>query len=235
MADAANYNPLNFLDYLSYREDNKALAAEEIILRVNIGVNKAPYSDIKTITNTKDVFALVDKNHKFPADFIPDVVKIDGYYWVEEAGKAWLSMKEDALKQGIKLSLNNTYRSISDQTMNYRRKIGSGRSVASVDDYNSRPGHSEHHTGYAADMAGLGDFVNTPAHKWLSKNGYKYGFIISYQRGKEYINHYQAEGWHIRWFPLWAAEIMYKENLTLAEFNNLHLNPGAHGFTRLHK
>ena len=227
---AANYNPLNFIEYIKYAKENPDLPIDKVLLYINIGVHIPPYSNIRPVENPHDVFAVVDKNHRFDDDFKPELVNVDGFYWAPDAGDAWLTMKAAARADGIKLGLNNTYRSISEQSYNYNRKIKSGRSVKSVDAYNSRPGHSEHHTGYAADMAGLGTFVGSAAHTWVIENGYKFGFIISFQAGKEFINNYSPEGWHIRWFPLWAAKIMHDENLTIQEFDNLYLNPGSHGF-----
>jgi len=194
-------------------------------------VHIPPYSDTKPVENPHDVFAIVDKNHKISDDFAPELTWIDGYRWAKDAGDAWVRMMNAARADGVTLALNNTYRSIADQRANYNRKIGSGRSVDNVDRFNARPGHSEHHTGYAADMAGLGSFVGTRAHSWLVKNGHQYGFIISFQAGKEFINHYSPEGWHIRWFPVIDAKIMYDENLTIQEYDNLYLNPRKHGFS----
>ena len=230
-ANLDNYDPLKFLEYLRYQADNPTLPGDKVILYVNIGVHIPPYSDIKTVENPHDVFAIVDKNHKFSDDFVPNLTLIDGFRWAKDAGDAWVRMKNAARADGVTLKLSNTYRSIADQRANYNRKIRSGRSEASVDRFNSRPGHSEHHTGYAADMAGLDRFVGTKAHSWLVKNGHQYGFIVSFQAGKEFINHYSPEGWHIRWFPVEDAKIMHDENLTIQEYDNLYLNPLKHGFS----
>jgi len=225
-----NYNPLNLPTYLQYQKDNPSLSVNEVVLHVNIGVHIPPYSQIVPVENPHSVFAVVDKNHRFDGGFVPNLTWIDGYQWAKEAGDAWLQMKNSARADGIKLSLNNTYRSIASQTANYNNKIASGRSRENVDKTNSRPGHSEHHTGYAADMAGLNSFVGTRAHGWLVENGHKYGFIISFQAGKEFINHYSPEGWHIRWFPVKDAKVMYEQNLTIQEYDNLYLRPRSHGF-----
>ena len=228
--ECENYNPLNYHRYLQYQYKNPQLPKDKVILYVNIGVDKAPYTDIQIIDNPHDVFVVVDKNHKFANDFVPNVTNIGGFYWIREAGEAWLRMQSDARAQGIYLSLNNTYRSISAQSVNYYSKINSGRSVENVDATNSRPGHSEHHTGYTADLSGLYSFVGTKGYYWVVNNAHKYGFVISFQSGKEFINNYSPEGWHIRWFPEWAAEIMYVEGLTIQEFENLYVYPRKHGF-----
>ncbi|MDR1194523.1 MAG: D-alanyl-D-alanine carboxypeptidase family protein [Peptococcaceae bacterium] len=230
VAELKNYNPLNFLAYLAYREANPELDIDQVILYVNIGVTKPPYSDIEIIDNPDDPFVVVDKNRQFAKDFAPELTVIDGFRWRREAGEAWVEMKAAARADGISLTLGNTYRGIADQRVNYNRKIQEGRSVENVDATNSRPGHSEHHTGYAADIRPIAGRSDNPIYLWLAANSYKYGFIVSFQAGKEFIHRYAPEPWHIRWFPLEAAAVMYEENLTIQEFENLYANPGRHGF-----
>ncbi|MDR1641477.1 MAG: D-alanyl-D-alanine carboxypeptidase family protein [Clostridiales bacterium] len=224
-----NYNPLNFTDYLAFQEQNPDLPADQVILQVNIGVHKEPYLDIQEVADPNGVFAVIDKNHKLDSSFKPtDLANYGGYLWKPEAGEAWLQMKSDAKADGLSLALNNSYRSIADQTASYNNKIRT-RNKAAVERTNSRPGHSEHHTGYAADLTTVKK-SNSKVDAWIAENSYKYGFIVSFQAGKEYINHYTPEPWHIRWYPLWAAEVMHAEGLTIQEFDNLYLNPNAHGF-----
>jgi D-alanyl-D-alanine carboxypeptidase len=224
-----NYNPLNFADYLAFQKQNPDLPADQVVLRVNIGAHKEPYSDIQEVVDPNGVFAVIDKNHKLDDSFEPeDLAYYGGFLWKQEAGEAWLQMKSEAKAEGISLVLNNTYRSIAAQAINYNSKIRTRQNIG-VENTNSRPGHSEHHTGYAADLTTV-RYSNRKVDAWIAENAYKYGFIVSFQAGKEYINHYTPEPWHIRWFPLWAAEIMHEEWLTIQEFENLHLNPKVHGF-----
>jgi len=225
-----NYNPLNFPQYIEYAEANPETDANLVVLYVNIGVHKEHYSDIQTIENPHDVFAVLDKNHRVPDDFEPEVVLHNGAWWIEEVGLAWDEMKAAAARDGVSLTLNRAYRSIADQRNNYNSKVNSGRSVAEVDKGNSRPGHSEHHTGYAADISPINGEPNTPSYVWLAKHAHEYGFIISFTAEKRFITGYIPEPWHIRWFPQWAADIMHSENLTIPEFDNLYLNPAKHGY-----
>jgi D-alanyl-D-alanine carboxypeptidase len=207
------------------------LPVDKVALYVNIGVHKDPYSDIQPVADPYNVFAVVDKNHRFAEDFEPELGIYDGFYWVADAGEAWLEMKSAAKSDGITLTLGGTYRSVPLQRWNYNRRLADGHSVAVVDRANARPGHSEHHTGTTADLRGLMDFTGTKAQLWLAENGHKYGFIVSFQNSNGFITNYVAESWHIRWFPQWAAEIMYNENLTIMEFDNLYLNPASHGYS----
>ena len=62
--------------------------------------------------------------------------------------------------------------------------------------------------------------LNTfPQIKWLFKNAYKYGFILRYPRGKEFITGYNYECWHFRYVGLDLALEMYNNNIeTLEEY-----------------
>ena len=52
-------------------------------------------------------------------------------------------------------------------------------------------------------------FEKTPEYAWLQKNCAKYGFILRYRQGKEYITGYIYEPWHYRYVgPEHAANIM---------------------------
>ena len=67
-------------------------------------------------------------------------------------------------------------------------------------------GHSEHHTGFALDIADGNDpttfdlvesFEKTIAFRWLQKNASKYGFHLSFERNnKEGVAY---EPWHWHW------------------------------------
>ncbi len=43
-------------------------------------------------------------------------------------------------------------------------------------------------------------FGDSPSGKWLAKNGWKYGFIMSYPAGKKKVSCYSYEPWHWRYF-----------------------------------
>lgn len=51
-------------------------------------------------------------------------------------------------------------------------------------------------------------------HKHLNK----FGFILRYPKEKEEITGYNYEPWHIRYVGKEAADIIYKNNLTLEEY-----------------
>ncbi|MEK7105779.1 MAG: M15 family metallopeptidase, partial [Patescibacteria group bacterium] len=71
----------------------------------------------------------------------------------------------------------------------------------------AKPGHSEHQLGIAVDftspsignVSATGKFGDTLESKWLEENASKYGFILSYPKGKEEITGYLYEPWHYRY------------------------------------
>ncbi len=94
-------------------------------------------------------------------------------------------------------------------------------------EYSARPGESEHQTGLCfdfitSDMGGSLDerFENTEAFEWLSKNAYKYGFILRYPKADESITGYQYEPWHYRFVGRQAASEIYFLDMCLEEYLN---------------
>lgn len=119
---------------------------------------------------------------------------------------------------GISLWILSSFRSYEDQDVIYNRYVAQdGRDAA--DTYSSRPGHSDHQTGYTFDLNSLEqDFQYDPAGKWLDKNCYKYGFIIRYPKGKESSTGYMYEPWHVRYIGVDLATKVTQSGLSLEEY-----------------
>ncbi len=83
---------------------------------------------------------------------------------------AFYDMQAAAAADGISLWILSSFRSYEDQDVIYNRYVAQdGRDAA--DTYSSRPGHSDHQTGYTFDLNSLEqDFQYDPAGKWLDKN-----------------------------------------------------------------
>jgi D-alanyl-D-alanine carboxypeptidase len=89
--------------------------------------------------------------------------------------------------------------------------------------YLAKPGHSEHQTGLALDIAsmesGLTDyFENTIVFHFLSKHAHEFGFILRYPKNKEHITGYPYEAWHYRYVGIFHAQRMHEQNLCLEEY-----------------
>lgn len=92
--------------------------------------------------------------------------------------------------------------------------------------YVALPGHSEHETGLAIDLALKDeaiDFIRPhfPYHgicrKFREKAG-KFGFVERYQKGKENLTGIGQEPWHFRYVGWPHAEIMENHSLALEEY-----------------
>jgi LAS superfamily LD-carboxypeptidase LdcB len=91
------------------------------------------------------------------------------------------------------------------------------------------PGHSEHQLGMAVDFIGipdkttayyssLGDFGKTADYTWLAANAASYGFVQSYQSGKEPITGYIPEPWHWRYVGVDNAQAIVASGLAPVQY-----------------
>jgi len=89
-------------------------------------------------------------------------------------------------------------------------------------DFVQPPGHSEHHTGLAADILapgiGMADMAYTPEGAWLAANSYRYGLILRYPQHATAITGIAFEPWHFRYVGRAHAYFMKRNNLVLEEY-----------------
>ena len=116
------------------------------------------------------------------------------------AAAKWADMQAAAAADGITLLLVSGFRSIDYQARLIRKKINAGQSVSEILAVNAAPGHSEHHTGRAVDIATPGsrplteEFEESEAFGWLTQNAGQYGFSMSYPRNN--AAGFIYEPWH---------------------------------------
>ena len=97
-------------------------------------------------------------------------------------------MQARAAEEGMHLLIVSGYRSVEYQARLIRKKINAGQSVSEILGVNAAPGHSEHHTGRAVDIATPGsrplteEFEESDAFRWLQEHGGTFGFSMSYPR-----------------------------------------------------
>lgn len=140
----------------------------------------------------------------------------------------------DAASQAARLPLMlaSGYRSYDTQVAVYGNEV-KNYGQAQADRQSARPGHSEHQTGLAIDLAPVSGqcmiqecFGDLPEGQWLAAHAHEYGFVIRYPQGNEAITGYLYEPWHIRYVGKeLAAEIHKKGNITLEEFFGLPAAP----------
>jgi D-alanyl-D-alanine carboxypeptidase len=135
------------------------------------------------------------------------------------------SMAAAARAAGARLAVQSAYRSYATQkaTFDYWVRVH-GYAVAVKE--SARAGHSEHQLGTTVDFRSYGgaapwdykDWANTKAGTWLKANAWKYGFIMSYPKGKTTLTCYTYEPWHYRYVGRARAATIQASGLTLREF-----------------
>ncbi len=122
-----------------------------------------------------------------------------------EAAQAFKQMAAMAKSQGVLLMPISGFRTIADQKVLFARQIERRGSAKAAARLSAPPGHSEHHTGYAIDIADRQQpetdlkysFQQTKAYRWLSANANQFGFEQSFPP-----NNWQGvsnEPWHWRY------------------------------------
>ena len=162
---------------------------------------------------------IVNKDYKLPADYNPGLS--------HEAKKQFDKMQQNALSEGYQLIIVSEFRSYTYQQNLYQNYIQQhGKQEA--DRFSAPPGHSEHQTGLAIDVAtpesaqnSMISFGQTKASAWVRANAHRYGFIVRYPKGKEHITGYMYEPWHLRYLNIDDATKIYKSKLTMEEYYNL--------------
>lgn len=160
----------------------------------------------------KNGILIVNKKHPVPPGFGGGVN--------QTALAAVNRMISDMKAEGLSVdSTTSNYRSYSYQSTLYQNYVNA-YGKASADTFSARPGYSEHQTGLAFDLREPGGgslLTNSKATSWVAKNAHKYGLIVRYQSGKEWITGYQAEPWHVRYVGDIATSI-YNSGLSLEEY-----------------
>ena len=117
-----------------------------------------------------------------------------------EAAEQWQRMVAAADKVGIQLLIVSGFRGIEYQAGLIRKKIEAGQAISDILRVNTAPGHSEHHTGRAVDIATpgsrplAGEFEDTDAFRWLTSRAIEFGFSMTYPRDNPWGIMY--EPWH---------------------------------------
>lgn len=149
---------------------------------------------------------------------------------------AYKTMYEDAKKAGINLFLRSGYRTLALQKSYYDANIANYISQGNSEQkaieltraYYTVPGHSEHHSGIAADIitdeyqrdvTTLDErFAKTPAYEWLIENCANYGFILRYPKDKTDITKISFESWHYRYVGIPHAKAIMSAGVCLEEY-----------------
>ena len=183
------------------------------------------YENIKQIDNPDAIMVLVNKNYQLNNNYVPNDLEIISTSYAyenkslrKEAKEAFEQLSEDAKNLGYKIVATSAYRDYDYQKKLFEEYTNE-KGEAYALECSAKPGHSEHQTGLAVDVAGSNDdydeFESSIEFPWLKENAHLYGFILRYPKGKEHITGFKYEPWHYRYVGMEVATIIYNENLTL--------------------
>lgn len=178
---------------------------------------------------------LINKQHSIPDDYDVALGRIDTLkgtmYCDERIIDDYLDMLKAAQEEGVELAVTSPYRDMARQEYLFNRKITAfmkrGLSYMEAFQLASQavtvPGASEHQIGLALDIVtpsyrNLDEgFAETEAGRWLAENSFRFGFILRYPKGKEYITGIEYEPWHFRYVGVEAATEITGRGITLEE------------------
>ena len=186
------------------------------------------YKKVKDIKNPDSLMVLVNKLNRLQSNYVPhDLEQISLNYATnnkflrKEAKENFEKLSSDAKKIGYSIIAVSAYRDYDYQENlfnNYVKEKGENYALKC----SAKAGHSEHQTGLSVDVMGSNNdydqFEKSKEFDWMKNNSYKYGFILRYPKGKEYITGYKYEPWHYRYVGKDIASIIYTEGITLEEY-----------------
>lgn len=224
----SNFHPERFQEYINYHAKMPAYSIDDVIFRVNHGLDEPFYENPETIEHPHELLVLVNKYHKLPSGFAQyNLVNMNRSYTVNDgkqyllmdiANEKYMQMSDAAKAAGLSMKVVSAYRTEDYQRGLYNNKLRTMGRV-NTDNYSARPGHSEHQTGLAVDIGStIGLFEYTAEFRWLQQHAHEYGFILRYPKGKEWITGYAYEPWHYRYVGADVAKIIYEEGITYEEY-----------------
>jgi zinc D-Ala-D-Ala carboxypeptidase len=128
------------------------------------------------------------------------------------------AMAAAAKAAGKPIAIRSAYRSYATQVATFNAWVQkSGYQQALL--YAARPGHSEHQLGTTIDVRSASsatapweysDWGQTPAGRWMRNHSWKYGFVMSYPKGKRRQSCYGYEPWHFRYYGRATAKAIHE-------------------------
>lgn len=175
------------------------------------------YADVKTrYRDTGDWrITLLDTERKVGKDYVPP-----GLVSVAQAGIAGsgrirsvvidelAAMARAARHDGAGIAVRSAYRSYAQQKAVFQSWVNQYGYQAALQG-SARAGHSEHQLGTTIDFRSANstrapwdypDWATTQAGAWMKANAWKYGFVMSYPKGKSRVSCYDYESWHYRYY-----------------------------------
>ncbi|NCJ08095.1 D-alanyl-D-alanine carboxypeptidase [Synechococcales cyanobacterium C] len=148
--------------------------------------------------------------------FVRDTYQRTEYLDIE-AANAFLEMQAVARTDGVYLMPISGFRTIADQNALFVRQVERQGSEAAAAQLSAPPGYSEHHTGFAIDIADEQQpdtdlkfaFEFTGAYEWLARYAKDYGFELSFP--PENAQEVSFEPWHWRFIGSQRAAATFRQ------------------------
>ncbi|MET0773021.1 MAG: M15 family metallopeptidase [Candidatus Limnocylindrales bacterium] len=193
------------------------------------------YLDIKTrfMSLTRWRQTSLDTRLRVGPKYIPTDLVTVGRAGVAGSGKVRRLVIDDLEAMGAAaqrahkaIAVRSAYRSYDQQVATFAYWVRvSGRAAALRS--SARPGHSEHQLGTTIDFRSASstrapwdyaDWATTGPGRWMKNNAWKYGFVMSYPKGKSSRTCYTYEPWHYRYVGRTLAERIHDSGLTIREY-----------------
>jgi D-alanyl-D-alanine carboxypeptidase len=171
--------------------------------------------------------SLLDTIYKLPSKYVPPDLEptskagISGGGYVRSFVIAKLKAMTAAAKAaGAAIRVRSAYRSYATQVTTFATYVTRSGYAAAVK-IAARPGHSEHQLGTTIDFGSATgaapwnskDWATSKAGAWMKANAWKYGFVMSYPKGKSASSCYSYEPWHYRYWGVTRAAMMHESGL----------------------
>lgn len=193
------------------------------------------YADVKTRYRTTADWqhSLVDTERKESRGYVPrDLVSV-ARADIGGSGRVRAILIDDlkamaaaASQAGAGIAVRSAYRSYANQAATFQAWVNRDGYQAALR-ASARPGHSEHQLGTTIDFRSANstrapwdypDWATTAAGAWMQENAWKYGFVMSYPKGKFQTVCYEYEPWHYRYYGRALAEQIHDSHQTTRRY-----------------
>ena len=175
--------------------------------------------DNEYVFNEEDVFVPIygNKNKAYMVSYATITVKEPT---LNALNAFMLDFNEATGRSNVQVT--SGVRSFENQQQLYNKRVNQqGEEAASM--FTAKPGHSEHHSGYAVDFNlyvqnGNKDITDEGDYTWIYEHAHEYGFIQRYSNEKSDLTGISDEPWHFRYVGVPHAAIMLERGYCLEEY-----------------
>ena len=132
------------------------------------------------------------------------------------------ALHDASVDAGAEIAVRTAYRSYAQQASVFSSWVAQSdeRHARTV---SARPGHSEHQLGTAIDVTGAGDpmapwqyddWGTTTPGRWMAREAWRFGFVLSYPPGMTDETCYAYEPWHFRYVGPEIAAAIHDSGMT---------------------